>query len=393
MSQKKTLLITIVALSTVLLACLPLKPAKPEVVSVTMAKELAKDYKPIKETAEFLPTEPFNCSVKVANLSKGAEVKTVWFYGEELLEEVPYIADESGSGYIGFTLEPEDYWPIGKYKVKVYLNDQYAKEVDFSVVPPEDAIPSRVKKVVIAREVDENQKPVEIAEEFYPYETVYCSVNADLGVYSRLEARWYHEGELQEDLTTVFVAEENATNAYVSFYIKPDPALAEGEYTVKIYLDGNLAGTAYFSVLAIPTGMELYSSENLGFSILYPSGWEVLEEADHVSFQPAPDVTFSVGVVEDAEDTPQKIAEVIVESLKADYPDLEVSYSGPFSISGIKWWEVDLSFTENNQELSSTLLVTVQDNRAYFIITLAPAEEEDQWLETFVDMVASFRIK
>lgn len=393
MSQKKTLLITIVALSTVLLACLPLKPAEPEVVSVTMAKELAKDYKPIKETAEFLPTEPFNCSVKVANLSKGAEVKTVWFYGEELLEEVPYIADESGSGYIGFTLEPEDYWPIGKYKVKVYLNDQYAKEVDFSVVPPEDAIPSRVKKVVIAREVDENQKPVEIAEEFYPYETVYCSVNADLGVYSRLEARWYHEGELQEDLTTVFVAEENATNAYVSFYIKPDPALAEGEYTVKIYLDGNLAGTAYFSVLAIPTGMELYSSENLGFSILYPSGWEVLEEADHVSFQPAPDVTFSVGVVEDAEDTPQKIAEVIVESLKADYPDLEVSYSGPFSISGIKWWEVDLSFTENNQELSSTLLVTVQDNRAYFIITLAPAEEEDQWLETFVDMVASFRIK
>ncbi|MCS7287186.1 MAG: hypothetical protein RMK30_09190 [Anaerolineae bacterium] len=396
MFRRKALLITIVALSAVMLACLPLRPAKPEVVSVNMAKELTRDYKPVKETTEFLPTEPFNCSVRVSNLPKGAEVKAVWFYGEELIEETSYTTDKAGSGYIGFTLEPENYWPIGKYRVKIYLEDQYVQEVGFSVVPPADAIPSRVKKVVMAKEVDENQKPVKIAKTFYPYETVYCSVNVDLGVYSRLEARWYHEGELQEDWTTTIVAEENVLNTYVSFYLEPDPALPEGEYKVELYLDGNLARTATFSVVeeaVVPAGMKLYSSESLGFSILYPSDWDVLEEADHVSFQPTAEVVLSVGVLEDAEDTPQKIAEVIVDSLKADYSDLEVSYSGPFSISGIEWWEVDLSFVEEGREKSSILLVTVQGDRAYLIVTLAPAEEEEQWLGYFVDMVASFKIK
>ncbi len=396
MLKKYAFLLTALALGVALLACLPVKPATPEVTGVTLAKELARDYKPVKETTEFLPTETFYCSVKVSSLPRGSVVKAAWFYSDELLNETTYTTEKAGSGYIGFSLKPEKYWPIGKYRVEVYLNDEFARKAEFSVVPPEGAIPSRVKKVVMAKEVDENKKPVKVSSVFSPDETIHCSVNADLGIYSRLTARWYYEGRLQENLTTHFVAEENAPDTYVDFYVQPGPALPEGDYSVEIYLDGNLVHKADFTVsegAAVPAGMELYSSDSLGFSILYPADWDVLEEEDHITFQASPDVLLTVGVLEGAEGKPQDIAEGIAESLKGDYPTLEVSFSGPYSAAGIDWWEVDLSFEEEGKTFSSALLVTLKGDKSYLIITLAPAEEEDKWLAFFVEMVNSFKIK
>ncbi len=396
MSKKFALLATVLALGVVLAACLPVKPATPEVVSVTLARKLAQDYRPVEETTEFYPTETFNCSVKVSSLPKGSVVKAAWFYGDELLNETTYTAEKAGSGYVGFHLKAEKYWPIGKYRVKVYLNDEFAREAEFSVVPPKEAIPSQVKKVVMAREVDEDKKPVKTTSVFSPDDTIHCSVNADLGLYSRLVARWYYEGQLQENLTSYFVAEENAPDTYVDFYVRPSSPLPEGDYYVEIYLDGNLVHRADFSVkeeIAAPAGMELYSSDSLGFSIFYPSGWDVLEEKDHVTFQASSGLLLTVGVLEEAEGKPQDITESLVEALKGDYPTLETTFSGPYSAAGIDWWEADLTFEDGGVKFSSILLTTVRDGRAYVIVTLAPAEEEENWLGTFVSMVESFRIK
>jgi|GEM_PF-1170208 len=396
MSKKIALPIAIAALAVTLIACISVKPATPEVKGLTLAKELTADYKPVKETAEFYPTEPFYCSVNVASIKKGDVVKASWFYGEELINETTYTAEKAGSGYIGFNLKPEKYWPIGQYRVKIYLNDQAAGEKTFSVVPPKEAIPSKVKKVVMAREVDEDQRPVELATVFAPDETIHCSVNADLGIYSRLVAKWYREGKLLEDLTTTFVAEKNASDTYVDFYLEPSPALTEGNYTVEIYLDGNLARTVDFSVskeATAPSNMKPYSSDSLGFSILYPADWEVLEEEDNVKFQGSPAALLAVGVMGNPEGTSQEIAEGVIQSLKEDYPTLEVSYSGPFSSDEIEWWEVDVTFEEEGKKNSSILLVTVRGNKAYVIVTIAPTEEEDLWLSYFVEMVESFKIK
>jgi len=395
MIKKIALPIAIAALAITLMACISVKPAAPEVKGIALAKELTADYKPVKETTEFYPNEPFYCSVNVANIRKGDAVKASWFYGEELLNETTYTAEKSGSGYIGFKLEPEKYWPIGQYRVEISLNDQAAGEKTFSVVPPKEAIPSKVKKVVTAKEVDENQKPVELAIVFAPDETVHCSVNADLGIYSRLVAKWYHEGKLLEDFTTTFIAEKNAPDTYVDFYLEPSRPLPEGNYTVEIYLDGNLARTVDFSVSkeTATANMKLYSNDAFGFSILYPSDWEVLETEESVQFRGSPAAMLAVGVIENPEGAPQEIAEGVINSLKEDYPTLEVSYSGTFSANEIEWWEVDLTFEEEGKKNSSILLFTVKGDKAYAIITVAPTEEEDHWLSYFVEMVNSFKIK
>ncbi len=396
MPRKTALLITMLTLGLALLACLPSKPATPGVVKVALAKELDQDNKPLKETTEFFPTETFNCSVKVSGLPKGATLKASWFYGEKLINETPYTTEKAGSGYVGFTLKPEKYWPVGKYRVEIYLGDQLAHKIGFSVVPPEGAITSQVKKVVIARKVDKDQKPVEPATEFFSGETVHCSVNADLGIYSALQARWYHEGKLLEELTTAFVAEENARDTYVDFYVKPSPALATGNYTVEIYLNGELAHTAGFSVKegeAIPAGMKLYSSEAFSFSILYPSDWEVEESEESVIFTASPDVGLGVFYSENPQGTAQEIAEAITESFKADDPSLETSYSGPYTSHGIDWWEVDMKFKKEDEAISAVLLVTVHGDKVYIILAGAPVEEEEKWLDIFTEMVESFTIK
>jgi len=241
-----SVLLVIAVLGFGILACTG--GGEPSVDEAVTARSLDDEYKPVEETTEFYPDETFYCSAEVSNLEKGAKVKAEWFFGEEFLGEYTYTAEEGGSGYVGFNLTPEETWPMGDYKVEVYLEEELARTVTFSVVPPEGATPSRVIKAVTCKEVDEEYRPVEPSTTFAPTDVVHCSVNADLGLYSQLVAKWYFEGELLEDFVTTLVLQENIADTYAHFYLEPQPELAEGDYTVEIYLDGELAKSVDFTV-------------------------------------------------------------------------------------------------------------------------------------------------
>ena len=238
-----SVLLVIAVLGFSILACTV--GGEPSVDEAVVARSLDDEYKPVEETTEFYPDETFHCSAKVSNLEKEAKVKANWFYGEELVGEYTYTTEEGGSGYVGFYLTPEETWPIGDYKVEVYLEEE-AKTVSFSVVPPEGATPSQVKRAVTCKAVDEEYRPVEPSTIFAPTDVVHCSVNADLGLYSRLVAKWYFEGELLEDFVTTVIIQENISDTYTDFYLEPQ--LTEGDYTVEIYLDGELAKSIDFTV-------------------------------------------------------------------------------------------------------------------------------------------------
>ena len=61
-----------------------------------------------------------------------------WYYMEtgDELETMNSSTEESGSGYIGFSIKSimsDNIFPSGNYKVEVYLNDELHKTLDFLI--------------------------------------------------------------------------------------------------------------------------------------------------------------------------------------------------------------------------------------------------------------------
>ena len=105
--------------------------------------------------------------------------------------------------------------------------------------------------VVMAKGIGEGNKPLSITSTFSVSEDViyvvaYCK-RIDSG--TSLYARWSYQGEPFEDTPTI-TADRNYTNTYVEFHIEPVSlnVLKKGDYTVKIYVNGNPVKTVAFKL-------------------------------------------------------------------------------------------------------------------------------------------------
>ncbi|NOZ06420.1 MAG: hypothetical protein GXP41_08745 [Chloroflexi bacterium] len=250
--SRKHAWIAILLLILVTLACSIGGGGSPAIGKVAVATALDKDYKAVSTTETYTPTQTFHLSVQVSNLEKGSALLTKWYQGDKLVKEYPYSAEDSGSGYVGFSLTPKETWPIGKYRAEVYLGDELAQTVQFSVVPPDDALPSRVTQVTLARSTDENLTPVDPTITFQEADTVNAVIAGDFGIYSQVRCEWYLNGELSKETITTITMQENASKTAVACTLKPP--LPTGTQQVKIYLDGNVERALDFAVLAGTTG-------------------------------------------------------------------------------------------------------------------------------------------
>ena len=105
--------------------------------------------------------------------------------------------------------------------------------------------------VVMAKGIGDGNKPLSITNTFSVSEDViyvvaYCK-RIDSG--TSLYARWSYEGEPFEDTPTI-TADRSYTNTYVEFHIEPVSlgVLKKGDYTVKIYVNGNPVKTVSFKL-------------------------------------------------------------------------------------------------------------------------------------------------
>ncbi len=103
---------------------------------------LAKDYvegKAVNSTTVFAPEDGvFHLVVEVANAPDDTTVKAAWHlveaegYEPSLIDEATMTL-ESGQDVVDFTLSAGQLWPVGKYKVELYLNDKLDRTLEFQV--------------------------------------------------------------------------------------------------------------------------------------------------------------------------------------------------------------------------------------------------------------------
>jgi hypothetical protein len=89
------------------------------------------------KTATFSPDQIFYAQVELKNAPDDTKVKASWtavsVEGTEPNKAIDSAEITSGDGLVHFNLENNGSWPVGQYKVDLYLNDALAKTLTFEV--------------------------------------------------------------------------------------------------------------------------------------------------------------------------------------------------------------------------------------------------------------------
>jgi hypothetical protein len=98
---------------------------------------MAADDAGVNKTTVFAQDSTFWAIVTLANAPDDTTLKAVWYAVDAENTDPNFMIDEisttSGDGLIPFSLVNDGPWPLGTYKVDLYLNDKLEKTLEFSV--------------------------------------------------------------------------------------------------------------------------------------------------------------------------------------------------------------------------------------------------------------------
>jgi hypothetical protein len=98
---------------------------------------IANDYEGVQATTAFSTNNPFYLIVHLSDAKDDTRVKAVW--SAQGVQDFPpgFMIGEteliSGNGVYHFELENEGPWPVGRYKVDLYINEVPNRTLEFEV--------------------------------------------------------------------------------------------------------------------------------------------------------------------------------------------------------------------------------------------------------------------
>lgn len=99
--------------------------------------KMARDAEGNEPTTVFSQNDVFYAVVDLANAPDDTKVKAVWVAVDADSTDPNLVIDEvevtAGSGSVNFNLTNDKLWPVGAYKVDLYLNDELSRTLEFSV--------------------------------------------------------------------------------------------------------------------------------------------------------------------------------------------------------------------------------------------------------------------
>jgi hypothetical protein len=100
---------------------------------------MATDEEGSQRTTAFAQDATFYAIVNLANAPDDTTLRAAWTAVEVEGADPNTFIDETeittGSGDVVFQLNNSNLWPVGHYKVDVYLNDELDRTVEFDVQP------------------------------------------------------------------------------------------------------------------------------------------------------------------------------------------------------------------------------------------------------------------
>jgi hypothetical protein len=208
--------------------------------------------------SDFAPEETVYLSLKVKGRPEEGLVTARFYWNDDFIAEAGVDLADINSGlifsigedtYVGYTLTHEQPFPVSDgYRAEVFYGEEALGTYPFRVVPPPEAIPTVITNVTLARGADENYDPIEPADTFGSADEVYLVGHGDLGIATWLQAEWYVDGQLDEQLVRNFSLSENAPDVGFAFSGLPEGGWPPGEHTVTLIINGQEIGTYTFTI-------------------------------------------------------------------------------------------------------------------------------------------------
>ncbi len=242
----------------------------------TMALGADADARPLNPTDTFsVDTPEIFCSAKLSNAPDETEILSEWVYVKGELQGYndhvidTYTLTTEGSRYVVFSMErPDAGWPVGEYKLVLYIDGKEELSVDFTVTDasnPFSATPSptaptqsapALTEVTMALGVDANSQPVSPTSVFaQDTPEIFCTalvVNVDEPV--EIVSEWYYLTGALEGVSDLLIDSVPLTvlaDQYVQFSLTtPDNGWPEGEYGLILYMNGEVVQEVPFVVVA-----------------------------------------------------------------------------------------------------------------------------------------------
>jgi hypothetical protein len=245
-ARKWQLLLPAVALALVTLAC-GFNVSTANIQDAYMARNDGAE-----KTADFNQDEIVYCIVELANAPDDTQVKAVWYVVEAEGQEPNFLIDEKemtqGDGIISFYLEGGQLWPVGKYKVELYLNDKLDRTLEFQVkgAPAEQPSGAVISDAQMARDEDGN----ELTTVFTPEDVFYCLVElSNAPADTTVRTVWTAvEVEGIDPDSYIDEAEITESSGTLIFNLSRNDLWPVGRYKADIYLNGQLDRTLEFEV-------------------------------------------------------------------------------------------------------------------------------------------------
>ncbi len=122
----------------------PSNPPAPQPSGVIARVTMAEDAKgelaePVNPTTVFKPSTNFHAVVTISNAKPSTKFKAVWYTVDvgtaappnTLIDQAEVTTE--GSRNLDFFLQPAQAWPVGAYRVEVFVNEVLDQVVIFSV--------------------------------------------------------------------------------------------------------------------------------------------------------------------------------------------------------------------------------------------------------------------
>ncbi len=307
MKSKTSFLISLLLLLTIACTCVPLSlvqqgaapeillpPTQQESVSaapylseITFCHDVTDDGIPIDPTDEFPPgTVEVWAFFTYDNMQDGMAWGRLWRSEGEIWLDIRQDTWEDGeSGWAAYGVTEDDpSSPLsGTYSLTIYLNDQIVREDTFYVnLTPAQTSPtlSAFGAIQFAAGITNEVVPYGVAEAFeYGVTEVYAVFpffNMQDGQSFRRE--WLKDGEIYAERDMAW--EEGSIGMDYARLLDED-GLPPGEYTLNLYIDGQVARSAGFTICtAQPEAREPALPQEIIDDYLMPA-WENLANSEH----------------------------------------------------------------------------------------------------------------
>ena len=109
-------------------------PAQLSVTGLDLGRSVGGDKRVTEKVSDFRPHDVIYASVLTSGASPNAVLRARWTFGDgQLVSESEQTIAPSGDAATEFHVSKPDGWPVGKYKVEVFLNGTPAQSKDFEV--------------------------------------------------------------------------------------------------------------------------------------------------------------------------------------------------------------------------------------------------------------------